>query len=66
MNHQKLKVKQTIVAPGNLIINTFLLLPLTKNSTEEVIKTQSQQTAKFDRIEVRLHSYSDMHLLQPP
>ena len=29
---------------GNLVIDTFLLLPLTKNSTEEVVKTQTQPT----------------------
>ena len=51
---------------GNLVIDTFLLLRLTKNSKEEVVKTQTQPTAQFNRIEVKLHSYSYIHLPPPP
>ena len=51
---------------GNLVIDTFLLLPLTKNSTEEVVKTQTQPTARFNRSEVKLHCNSYIHLPPPP
>ena len=51
---------------GNLVIDTFLLLRLTKNSKEEVVKTQTQPTARFNRSEVKLHSYDYIHLPTPP
>ena len=62
----KSKTNHSGTALGNPVFNTFLLLPLTKHSTEEVVKIQTQPTAQFNRIEVALHSYSDIHLPPPP
>ena len=58
----KSKTNHSGTALGNPVFNTFLLLPLTK---EEVVKIQTQPTAQFNRIEVALHDYSDIHLPPP-
>ena len=62
----KSKTNHSGTALGNPVFNTFLLLPLTKHSTEEVVKIQTQPTAQFNRIEVKLHSYDYIHLPTPP